>query len=87
MDEKLPLPEVPEAPPEMPEAPLPEKPEAPESTESLLELANRLYDAATKMQRDADELMKAIRTEEPEPPAEKMTPEESDAASKAIIGL
>lgn len=79
MDEKLPLPEAPEAPLE--------KPETPESPEKLLELANRLYDAATKMQRDADELMKAIRTEEPEAPVEKMSPEEGDAASRAIIGL
>lgn len=79
MDEKT-LP-VPEPAPE----PLPD--EAPMSMDKLLDLANRLYDAATKMQRDADELMKAIRTEEPEEPAETMTPAESEAASQAILGI
>lgn len=84
MDEqKLPEMELPEVPPEAP-------PKAPpvESPEKVLELAERLYEAATKLQRDADELMKAVRAEEPEPePVEKMTPEESEAANQAILGL
>ena len=54
-----------------------------------LSLAEKLYEAATQLQRDADELLKSIREETPleEEPAEKMTPEESEAANNAIIGL
>lgn len=76
--------------------PLNEAPETPapppaESPTDLAEMANRLYEAATKLQRDAEALMKAAQEEAGEPaekaPAEKMTPEESEAASKAILGL
>ena len=85
MDEMaLPLNEAP-APPATPSAP------PNETTSDLAEMANRLYEAATKLQRDAEALMKAAREESGEPaekaPAEKMTPEESEAASKAILGL
>ena len=73
--------------------PLEEAPKAlppAESPTDLAEMANQLYEAATKLQRDAEALMKAAREEAGEKahaPAEKMTPEESEAASKAILGL
>ena len=83
MDEKaLPI----EAP--APAPPLEKAAEVASATD-LAEMANNLYEAATKMQRDAEALMKAIREEAPveNAPAEKMTPEESEAASQAILGL
>ena len=74
--------------------PLKEAPAPPpaESPTDLAEMANQLYEAATKLQRDAEALLKAAREEAGEKPsvevpAEKMSPEETEAASKAILGM
>ena len=73
--------------------PLKEAPTPPaESPTDLAEMANQLYEAATKLQRDAEALMKAAREEAGEKapvktPEEKMSPEETEAASNAILGI
>ena len=91
----LPAEPIQEPGPMIPEEPTPE-PAASKAEEpvKLAELANNLYDSATKMQRDAEALMEAIKKDsesdsllgEEKTPA-PMTPEETDAASNALIGL
>ena len=92
MDEMaLPMTEEPIAPAPPADKPI-GKPEEPVGNPTdLAEMANRLYEAATKLQRDAEALMKAAQKESEEPlekaSSDKMTPEESEAAIKAILGI
>ena len=85
------VPEAPDAPPAAPAAPTP--PPAPvtpppaDSPEAKAEESDRLFDLATKAQRAVEDLISAIRDEKPEKEEEQMTPEEGDAAGKALIGL
>ena len=79
--------------PQTPVAPAPEPtPEAPKiNPADFVELANKLYDAATKLLRDAETLKKAAENDEakekPLEDTEKMSPDESEAATRAMLGL
>ena len=56
--------------------------------EDLLEKVNQLYESATKLQREADEIRKSIENEKrSDGSGESMSRAESDAASNALIGL
>lgn len=84
--------------PIVPEAPMPPAPEAPEAPlpapakkeETPAEKANelsRIYDKLNEAIKLIEPLMDEENKEAPEAAAEPMSPEEGDAASKALIGL
>ena len=55
----------------------------------IIERINKLYDSATELQREADEIRKSIEKDSAKeaPTEEPMTPAETEAANNALIGL
>ena len=54
----------------------------------IIERINKLYESATALQREAEEIKRSVEQDNaPKEPPESMTPEESKAASNALLGM